>query len=138
MWTKLLAGQIWRGEIINRKKDGQLYTEEMTITPVRNAHGDIAHFIVIKQDVTERKALERQLCHVQKMEAVGQLAGGGAHDFNNLMGVILGYSESWKDSLRSPTPNGRRWNKSARRPCAPLCLHGNFWPSAATRFYSRW
>ncbi len=108
MWTKLLAGQIWRGEIINRKKDGQLYTEEMTITPVRDAHGEIAHFIAIKQDVTEQKALERQLYHAQKMEAVGQLAGGVAHDFNNLMGVILGYSEILEEQFALSDPKRKK------------------------------
>jgi PAS domain S-box-containing protein len=108
MWNKLLSGQIWQGEIINRKKDGQLYTEGMTITPVRDSHGDIAHFIAIKQDVTEQKALERQLYQAQKMEAVGQLAGGVAHDFNNLMGVILGYSELLEEEFTSSDPNRKK------------------------------
>jgi PAS domain S-box-containing protein len=105
MWNKLIAGEIWRGELVNRRKDGQLYTEEMTITPVKDAHGDIARFIAIKQDITEQKALERQLRQAQKMEAVGQLAGGVAHDFNNLMGVILGYSEMLEEGFDSSNPN---------------------------------
>jgi PAS domain S-box-containing protein len=105
MWNKLVAGEIWRGEIVNRRKDGQLYTEEMTITPVKDSHGDIARFIAIKQDITEQKALERQLRQAQKMEAVGQLAGGVAHDFNNLMGVILGYSEMLEEGFDPSNPN---------------------------------
>ncbi|MGB7846337.1 MAG: PAS domain S-box protein [Candidatus Acidiferrum sp.] len=108
MWSKLLSGQIWRGGIINRKKDGQLYSEEMTITPVRDAQGEIAHFIAIKQDVTEQKELERQLYQAQKMEAVGQLAGGIAHDFNNLLGVILGYSEILEEQFASSDPNRKK------------------------------
>jgi PAS domain S-box-containing protein len=108
MWNKLLAGQTWRGELTNRKKDGQIYSEEMTITPVRDAHGDIAHFIAIKQDVTEQKQLEHQLYQAQKMEAVGQLAGGVAHDFNNLLGVILGYSEILQEQLASSDPNRKK------------------------------
>jgi len=108
MWSKLLAGQIWRGGVVNRKKDGQLYSEEMTITPVRDAQGDIAHFIAIKQDVTEQKELERQLYQAQKMEAVGQLAGGVAHDFNNLMGVILGYSEILEEEFAPADPNRKK------------------------------
>jgi len=108
MWAKLQAGQIWRGGIINRKKDGQLYSEEMTITPVKDANGDIAHFIAIKQDVTEQKELERQLYQAQKMEAVGQLAGGVAHDFNNLLGVILGYSEILEEQFAPSDPNRKK------------------------------
>jgi light-regulated signal transduction histidine kinase (bacteriophytochrome) len=55
MWQTVVAGQVWRGELVNKRKDGTLYQEEMTITPVLGDHGDISHFIAIKQDITERK-----------------------------------------------------------------------------------
>ncbi|MBI5054023.1 MAG: PAS domain S-box protein [Chloroflexi bacterium] len=58
LWDTILAGQVWRGEIINRRKDGSLYTEEMTITPVRQVEGEITHFIAIKQNISERKQHE--------------------------------------------------------------------------------
>ena len=58
MWDTILGGQVWQGEIINRRKDGSFYTEEMTITPVRDQRGEITHFAAIKQDVTEKKMLE--------------------------------------------------------------------------------
>lgn len=61
LWTTILAGKIWSGELINRKKDGRLYSEEMTISPVRSAEGTITHFIAIKQDVSARKAAENAL-----------------------------------------------------------------------------
>ena len=61
LWQTILAGKIWHGEIINRRKDDRLYTEEMTITPVRDRVGDIQHFIAIKHDVTERKSLQQGL-----------------------------------------------------------------------------
>ncbi len=61
LWKTILAGETWRGEIINRRKDGSFYTEEMSITPVRDQHGGISHFIAIKQDVTERKRAEEAL-----------------------------------------------------------------------------
>jgi len=61
MWETILAGQKWRGELVNRRKDGSLYQEEMTITPVKNAAGDITHFIAIKLDITERKTAEEQI-----------------------------------------------------------------------------
>ena len=92
LWSTIQSGRVWNGEIKNRKKDGSLYSEEMTITPVRSASGEITNFIAIKQDVSEKKKLEAQYRQAQKMEAVGRLAGGIAHDFNNVLSVILGYS----------------------------------------------
>ena len=93
LWATILQGEIWHGELINRKKDGSLYTEDMNITPVRGARGEISHFVATKQDVTERKSLEAHLQQATKMEAVGRLAGGVAHDFNNLLTIINGYTE---------------------------------------------
>ena len=93
LWETILKGQPWHGELINKRKDGTLYTEEQAIAPVRDSRGEVAHFVAIKQDVTERKSLEGQLHQAQKMESVGRLAGGVAHDFNNLLSVIIGYSD---------------------------------------------
>lgn len=61
MWNTIIAGNIWHGEIVNRRKDDRLYTEEMTITPVRGKTGEITHFIAIKRDITERKRLQQNL-----------------------------------------------------------------------------
>lgn len=61
LWTTILGGNVWQGELINRRKDGSIYTEEQTITPVRNASGTITHFIGIKQDITRRKQDEEAL-----------------------------------------------------------------------------
>ena len=61
LWETVLSGMEWRGEITNRRKDGTLYTEEMTITPVRDHDGQITHFIAIKQDVTEQRKAEEQI-----------------------------------------------------------------------------
>ncbi len=63
LWNTVLAGQVWHGELVNRRKDGSLYAEEMTITPVANASGVITHFICIKQDVTRRKQIEEAVQH---------------------------------------------------------------------------
>ncbi|MFZ5642787.1 MAG: EAL domain-containing protein [Bacillota bacterium] len=61
LWDTIISGQVWYGEVINRRKDGSLYTVEMTITPVYNKHSEITHFIAIQQDVTDRKRVEDQL-----------------------------------------------------------------------------
>jgi PAS domain S-box-containing protein len=92
-WKAVAAGQVWRGELVNRRKDGRLYTEEMTITPVRGSDGEISQLVAVQQDVSERKRMEEQLLQAQKMEAVGRLAGGVAHDFNNLLQAMLGVTE---------------------------------------------
>ena len=232
LWKTITSGQIWYGEITNRRKNGTLYVEEMSITPVRSEQGEITHFVAIKQnitsrkqseealrqaeekyrgmfedavvgifrttpagqllsanralaqlcgydspkemldnvkdmardvysepetretfkrllaekgvvrnfeyqihrrdgsvawllqnaralknekgeilyyegtmhDVTERKILEEQLRQSQKMEAVGRLAGGVAHDFNNALGVIMGYGELLDLNLPPDSP----------------------------------
>ena len=104
LWRTILAGEVWQGEITNRRKDGSLYHEQMTITPVRNEQGKIRHFIAIKHDISERKRLEAQLFHARKMEAIGRLAGGVAHDFNNLLTIICGYSDLLLQSLMSSDP----------------------------------
>ncbi|MBK8417740.1 PAS domain S-box protein [Candidatus Villigracilis saccharophilus] len=61
LWETLLAGNIWHGEMVNRRKDGQLYVGEQTITPVFNSSGEIENFIAIQQDVTERRQAETAL-----------------------------------------------------------------------------
>jgi PAS domain S-box-containing protein len=104
MWETILAGDIWRGEVVNRRRDGTRYTEEMTITPVRGAGDGITHFIAVKQDVTQRKLLEEQFRQSQKMESIGRLAGGVAHDFNNQLSVILGHADIAIDALEPTHP----------------------------------
>ncbi len=61
LWTCILSGNVWRGELVNRRKDGSLYHEEMTITPVQNEQDEVTHFIAIKQDVSERHRMEQRL-----------------------------------------------------------------------------
>jgi PAS domain S-box-containing protein len=59
LWQTIGSGRVWRGEIVNRRRDGSLYVEDQTITPVRDGEGRVTHHIAIKQDVTERRELEK-------------------------------------------------------------------------------
>jgi PAS domain S-box-containing protein len=92
-WRRLLAGESVREEFVNRTRDGRLVTVDASVSPVLDAQGRRTGFIAVHEDITARRQLEDQLRQAQKMEAVGQLAGGVAHDFNNLLTAILGYAE---------------------------------------------
>jgi PAS domain S-box-containing protein len=89
----LERGETFAGEAINYRKDGKEFNLEWQIAPLRNASGKITHFVAIQHDITGRKRLEAQLFQSQKMETVGKLAGGIAHEFNSIMTAIIGQSE---------------------------------------------
>ncbi len=89
MWAELTAGRTWTKEFVNRRKDGTEYHQRSTIFPIQDAEGRTQNFVGTGQDVSNERALERQLRQAQKMEAVGQLTGGIAHDFNNVLAAIL-------------------------------------------------
>ena len=104
MWDALGRGETWRGNFINKRKDGNLYQEEATISPVRDASGQVVNFVAVKRDVTREVELEAEFRQSQKMEAVGALAGGVAHDFNNILAVIMGYGEFLMAGLEPDSP----------------------------------
>jgi len=93
MWITIKGGEVWSGRVTNQKKDGSLYEQEGSIAPVRDSSGAIVNFVAVKRDVTEQTALERRLRQAQKMEAIGALAGGITHDFNNVLAAIIGYGQ---------------------------------------------
>lgn len=72
MWETIKSGNIWHGQMVNKKKSGELYHEEMTISPVKNDRGEITHFVSIKRDITERKLAEEKLGKSEKNLAKAQ------------------------------------------------------------------
>jgi len=90
MWSTITKGEQWQSRLVDRRKNGERYPAELSISPVHNEEGEITHFIGIKRDLTERETLERQFHQAQKMEAIGTLVGGIAHDFNNILAGITG------------------------------------------------
>jgi PAS domain S-box/diguanylate cyclase (GGDEF) domain len=73
LWDTITAGKIWRGETINRRKDGSVYTEIMAIAPVRDSQNRIAHYVAIKHDITKRKELEARLEHLAHFDVLTNL-----------------------------------------------------------------
>ncbi len=100
LWETIAAGKTWTGRMVNQRPDGELYTVEAGISPVRDPEGEIVSYAAALRDITRELKLEEQYRQAHKMEAVGQLAGGVAHDFNNILQTILGYS----DLLRADFP----------------------------------
>ncbi len=91
LWTTISAGNTWEGRFTNRRKDGDLYHVDGVIYPIRDANDEVVNYVEISRDITQEMAIEKHLRQQQKMNAVGELAGGVSHDFNNILTAILGY-----------------------------------------------
>ncbi len=83
IWARISTGKIWQGEIENRRKDGSSLYTQLLISPIVDADGVVVGYLGSHRDITEQKALEQQLIHSQKMESMGTLAAGIAHEVGN-------------------------------------------------------
>jgi PAS domain S-box-containing protein len=93
IWQTISSGKSWRGEFINKHKNGNIYYEEATIFPIKDKAGQIINYAAVKRDITQEKEREQRAREQDRLAAVGQLAAGVAHDFNNIMAVIVLYSQ---------------------------------------------
>jgi len=89
-WQTISSGKPWSGRVVDRAKDGHTYPVHVTVSPISNDEGKISHYIAVQEDVSEQEALHKQLMQAQKMEAMGSLVAGVAHDFNNVLAGIMG------------------------------------------------
>jgi PAS domain S-box-containing protein len=93
LWRTILRGNTWKGRMVIDHKDGTFLNLAVSVSPVHDSSGKIVNYVAVARDVTEQIQLQERLEQAQRMESVGRLAGGVAHDYNNVLSVILGYTE---------------------------------------------
>lgn len=108
LWQTIAQGEAFRGVIVNRTRSGELYHEEKTITPLKDAQGRITHFISTGKDITERRRAEQELrrhqaelAHVARLNTMGEMAAGLAHELNQPLSAIVNYSQGCIRRLRA-------------------------------------
>ncbi|MFP4600176.1 MAG: ATP-binding protein [Persicimonas sp.] len=97
----LRRGESWSGELEVRRKDGSSFPAQVTDTPLLGPQGQLLGVVGVSRDLTERKAMEARVRQAQKLEAIARLAGGVAHDFNNMLTAILGNAQIMRNELRA-------------------------------------
>lgn len=97
LWETILRGEVFRGVLINKKKSGELYYEEKTITPLRNGEGVVTHYVSTGKDITKRKQMEAELEQAligrERLEAIRTLSMTYAHNIFNAITPVKSYAE---------------------------------------------
>jgi len=94
IWETVTAGNTWQGELCNRRKNGELYWQYAKILPFKDHDGRITNYMAFKEDITRNKQLEDKLFQSRKLETIGQIAGGVAHEVRNPLNAILSITEA--------------------------------------------
>ncbi|MEO5333437.1 MAG: PAS domain S-box protein [Magnetococcus sp. YQC-5] len=108
---RLQRGETWKNRFVTKRKDGGIMHVDVAISPIRDRHGEVTHFVGAARDVTREEELSWQLRKSQRLEAIGVLAGGIAHDFNNILTAILSYAELTLDDVPVNSPSQHNLNE---------------------------
>src|SRR5918995_3377609 len=99
---KVTKGQAWNGTLVHRRSDGSTFQAACAIVPLTNDQGNVTHYVQMERDITEELRLRSQLIHSERLSAVGQLVSGVAHELNNPLQSILGFTELLIDAEERP------------------------------------
>ncbi len=99
---KVTKGQAWNGTLVHRRADGSTFQAACAIVPLTNDQGHVTHYVQMERDITEELRLRSQLIHSERLSAVGQLVSGVAHELNNPLQSILGFTELLIDAEERP------------------------------------
>jgi PAS domain S-box-containing protein len=121
IYAGLNRGQRWRGPLYLKCKDGESLEVEQDIIPTRTGGDQVTHFVIVARDVTRERELEAQVEHVQRLESLGVLAGGVAHDFNNILTAVLGHAALARGRDGAGADEELRQIEAAARQASELC-----------------
>lgn len=105
MWATISSGKVWFGEVENRRKNGEPFYTQLLISPILEKDGKVSGYFAILRDLTEKRTLERQLIHTQKMESIGTLAAGIAHEVGNPLASISALVQVAQRNSKDPFVN---------------------------------
>lgn len=107
LWDTISSGEVWIGEFANRKKDGTIFWESATISPIKNENDEVTDFVAVKEDITFRKQIEKDLKHAKEKadsanRAKSEFLANMTHEIRTPMNAIIGFSEILSKQIQDP------------------------------------